>query len=66
MRMKGTNSMINMIYYILSMCLMNYIYSSIQTLLVKLESKDWVSLCESLNTVRQLAIFHKEKLLDML
>lgn len=37
-----------------------------QTLLVRLESKDWVLLCESLNNVRQIAIYHKEKLLDIL
>ncbi|CAA7409711.1 unnamed protein product [Spirodela intermedia] len=39
---------------------------SLSTLLVRLESKDWVLLCESLNNVRQIAIYHKEKLLDML
>ncbi|XP_078431391.1 uncharacterized protein LOC144703158 [Wolffia australiana] len=39
---------------------------TLSSLSVKLESKDWVVLCESLNNVRQVAIFHKEKLLDML
>lgn len=37
-----------------------------QTLLAGLDSKDWVVVCESLNNVRRLSIFHKEALLDML
>lgn len=38
----------------------------LQTLLVQLESKDWVSVCEALNNVRRLTIFHKEVMLEML
>ncbi|EHA8587524.1 putative protein FAM179B [Cocos nucifera] len=40
--------------------------SSLNTLLTRLDSKDWVLICEALNNVRQLAIYHKEKLLEML
>uniref|UniRef100_A0A1D1XZQ9 Protein FAM179A n=1 Tax=Anthurium amnicola TaxID=1678845 RepID=A0A1D1XZQ9_9ARAE len=40
--------------------------SSCSTLLARLNSKDWVLLCEALNNVRQISIYHKEKLLDML
>ncbi|MQM15552.1 hypothetical protein Taro_048496 [Colocasia esculenta] len=39
---------------------------SLSTLLARLESKDWVLVCEALNNVRQISIYHKEKLLDML
>lgn len=35
-------------------------------LLAGLESKDWVVVCESLNNVRRLSIFHKEAMLDTL
>ncbi|XP_026660724.1 uncharacterized protein LOC103707842 isoform X2 [Phoenix dactylifera] len=40
--------------------------SSLNTLLARLDSKDWVSICEALNNVRQLSIYHKEELLEML
>ncbi|PKA59138.1 endoribonuclease Dicer [Apostasia shenzhenica] len=36
------------------------------TLLARLDSKDWVSVCEALNNVRQLSFYHMEKLTDML
>ncbi|XP_050382729.1 uncharacterized protein LOC126799546 [Argentina anserina] len=39
---------------------------SLKTLVTGLDSKDWVLLCEALNTVRQLSIFHKEAMLDKL
>uniref|UniRef100_A0A5B7A530 TOG domain-containing protein n=1 Tax=Davidia involucrata TaxID=16924 RepID=A0A5B7A530_DAVIN len=39
---------------------------SLKTLLVGLESKDWVLVCEELNNVRRLSIFHKEAMLEML
>ncbi|XP_044465210.1 uncharacterized protein LOC123195518 [Mangifera indica] len=38
----------------------------LKTLLAGMDSKDWVLVCESLNNVRRLSIFHKESLLDML
>ncbi|KAJ8775125.1 hypothetical protein K2173_020129 [Erythroxylum novogranatense] len=40
--------------------------SNVKTLLAGLDSKDWVLVCESLNDVRRLSIFHREALLDML
>ncbi|KAK2661817.1 hypothetical protein Ddye_000391 [Dipteronia dyeriana] len=40
--------------------------TSIKTLLVGLDSKDWVLVCEALNNVRRLSLFHKESVLDML
>ncbi|KAL6994322.1 hypothetical protein U1Q18_012429 [Sarracenia purpurea var. burkii] len=39
---------------------------SLKILLSGLESKDWVLVCEALNDVRRLSIFHKEKMLSML
>ncbi|KAJ4773212.1 ARM repeat superfamily protein [Rhynchospora pubera] len=36
------------------------------TLMTRLESKDWVTICEGLNNVRQISLFHKEKLLEQL
>ncbi|KAG6534919.1 uncharacterized protein LOC121991367 [Zingiber officinale] len=36
------------------------------TLFSRLDSKDWVSVCEALNNVRQLSIYHEEKLLEIL
>ncbi|KAG6519685.1 uncharacterized protein LOC121967814 [Zingiber officinale] len=36
------------------------------TLLARLDSKDWISVCEALNNVRQLSIYHGEKLLEIL
>ncbi|KAF8378302.1 hypothetical protein HHK36_029641 [Tetracentron sinense] len=39
---------------------------SLRTLLAGLDSKDWVVVCEALDNVRRLAIFHKESMLDML
>lgn len=38
----------------------------LQTLLAGLDSKDWVLLCDTLNNVRRLSIFHKEAMLDIL
>ncbi|XP_043724589.1 uncharacterized protein LOC122671447 [Telopea speciosissima] len=38
----------------------------LKTLLSGLDSKDWVLVCEALNNVRRLSIFHKEAMLDML
>ncbi|KAK4367470.1 hypothetical protein RND71_011262 [Anisodus tanguticus] len=40
--------------------------TSLKTLLAGLESKDWVSVCEALNDVRRLSLFHKEAMVDML
>ncbi|XP_059670170.1 uncharacterized protein LOC132315785 [Cornus florida] len=39
---------------------------SVKTLSTGLDSKDWVLVCEALNNVRRLSIFHKEAMLDML
>lgn len=39
---------------------------SLKTLLDGLDSKDWVLVCEALNNVRRLSIFHKEAMLNML
>ncbi|XP_010251296.1 PREDICTED: uncharacterized protein LOC104593228 [Nelumbo nucifera] len=39
---------------------------SLKTLLAGLDSKDWVLVCEALNNVRRLSIFHKEAMLEML
>ncbi|XP_022884049.1 uncharacterized protein LOC111400848 [Olea europaea var. sylvestris] len=38
----------------------------LKTLLSRLDSKDWVSVCEALNDVRRLSIFHKELIVGML
>ncbi|KAL2528882.1 ARM repeat superfamily protein [Forsythia ovata] len=38
----------------------------LKTLLTGLGSKDWVSVCEALNNVRRLSIFHKEVVLGIL
>ncbi|KAJ4960179.1 hypothetical protein NE237_020089 [Protea cynaroides] len=38
----------------------------LKTLVAGLDSKDWVLVCEALNNVRRLSIFHKEAMLDML
>ncbi|XP_062151349.1 uncharacterized protein LOC133859820 [Alnus glutinosa] len=40
--------------------------TSLKTLLAGLESKDWILVCDALNNVRRLSIFHKEAMLDML
>uniref|UniRef100_A0ACD5Y7W0 Uncharacterized protein n=1 Tax=Avena sativa TaxID=4498 RepID=A0ACD5Y7W0_AVESA len=40
--------------------------TSLSSLLARLDSKDWVKTCEALNNVRQLAIYHKEKLQELL
>lgn len=40
--------------------------ATFNTLMARLDSKDWVSVCEALNNVRQLSIYHKEKLTDLL
>ena len=37
-----------------------------QTLVKRLDSKDWVMTCEALNNVRQLAMYHKERLQELL
>jgi hypothetical protein len=39
---------------------------TLQSVLAGLESKEWVSVCESLNNVRRLCIFHKETMRDTL
>ncbi|CAJ2665456.1 protein FAM179B-like protein [Trifolium pratense] len=38
----------------------------LKTLLAGLNSKDWVLVCDTLNNVRRLSIFHKEAMLDIL
>ncbi|KEH24867.1 putative armadillo-like helical protein [Medicago truncatula] len=38
----------------------------VKTLLAGLDSKDWVLVCDTLNNVRRLSIFHKEAMLDIL
>ncbi|KAL0343982.1 UNVERIFIED_CONTAM: hypothetical protein Sangu_1285600 [Sesamum angustifolium] len=40
--------------------------SGVETLLSGLGSKNWVSVCDSLNNVRRLSIYHKEAIIDML
>lgn len=40
--------------------------AALNTLLERLNSKDWVLVCEALNNVRQISVFHKEKLLENL
>ncbi|CAI9758608.1 unnamed protein product [Fraxinus pennsylvanica] len=40
--------------------------NGLKTLLSRLDSKDWVSVCEALNDVRRLSIFHKEAIVGML
>ncbi|XP_062106827.1 uncharacterized protein LOC133818129 isoform X2 [Humulus lupulus] len=40
--------------------------TSLKMLLSGLDSKDWVLVCDSLNNVRRLSLFHKEAMLDML
>lgn len=40
--------------------------SVVQTFLAGLDSKDWISVCESLNDVRRLSIFHKEAMCNIL
>ncbi|KAM7278083.1 hypothetical protein ACFE04_005217 [Oxalis oulophora] len=39
---------------------------SLKTILSGLDSKDWVFVCESLNNLRRLSIFHRDALLHML
>ncbi|KAL2523360.1 ARM repeat superfamily protein [Forsythia ovata] len=38
----------------------------LKTLLSRLDSKDWSSVCEALNDVRRLSIFHKEAIVGVL
>ncbi|PIA62061.1 hypothetical protein AQUCO_00200204v1 [Aquilegia coerulea] len=38
----------------------------LSTLLVGLDSKDWVLVCEALNNVRRLSIFHRDAMFDKL
>ncbi|VYS66847.1 unnamed protein product [Arabidopsis thaliana] len=38
----------------------------LKSVLAGLESKDWISLCDALNNVRRLSIFHKEEMMHML
>ncbi|CAH8370560.1 unnamed protein product [Eruca vesicaria subsp. sativa] len=38
----------------------------LKTVLAGLDSKDWVSVCDALNNVRRLSIFHKEAMLHLL
>ncbi|KAJ4729189.1 ARM repeat superfamily protein [Melia azedarach] len=40
--------------------------ASLKMLVAGLDSKDWVVVCEALNNVRRLSIFHKESMFDML
>ncbi|RCV32024.1 hypothetical protein SETIT_6G225000v2 [Setaria italica] len=40
--------------------------ATLSTLVKRLDSKDWVMTCEALNNVRQLAIYHKERLQELL
>lgn len=40
--------------------------TSLSTLVVRLDSKDWVCVCEALNNVRQISLYHREKLSEML
>ncbi|XP_054800309.1 uncharacterized protein LOC129304611 [Prosopis cineraria] len=40
--------------------------SCLKTLLTGLDSKEWVLVCNALNNVRRISIFHKEALLDIL
>lgn len=40
--------------------------TSLKTLLAGLDSKDWVLVCEALNNVRRLSLFHKEAMLELL
>ncbi|XP_075515129.1 uncharacterized protein LOC142549831 [Primulina tabacum] len=40
--------------------------NSLKTLLAGLGSKDWVSVCDALNNVRRLSIFHKEDIAGIL
>ncbi|VAI74423.1 unnamed protein product [Triticum turgidum subsp. durum] len=40
--------------------------TSLSTLLARLDSKDWIKTCEALNNVRQLAIYHKQRLQELL
>ncbi|XP_066331014.1 uncharacterized protein [Miscanthus floridulus] len=39
---------------------------ALSTLAKRLDSKDWVMTCEALNNVRQLAMYHKERLQELL
>lgn len=39
---------------------------SLKAILPGLDSKDWVSVCEALNNVRRLSLFHKQVMLDTL
>ncbi|MFS7956189.1 hypothetical protein Hanom_Chr07g00651641 [Helianthus anomalus] len=45
---------------------LTHIDTSLKMLIPGLESKDWVLLCEALNNVRRLSIYHKEALEDIL
>ncbi|KAL1211301.1 hypothetical protein V5N11_023326 [Cardamine amara subsp. amara] len=38
----------------------------LKSLVTDLDSKDWVLVCDALNTVRRLSIFHKEEMMPML
>ncbi|CAN8256288.1 unnamed protein product [Cochlearia groenlandica] len=40
--------------------------SVLKSVLAGLESKDWVAVCDALNNVRRLSIFHKELMMDIL
>ncbi|XP_066363355.1 uncharacterized protein [Miscanthus floridulus] len=40
--------------------------AALSTLVKRLDSKDWVMTCEALNNVRQLAMYHKERLQELL
>ncbi|KAK9113799.1 hypothetical protein Syun_020596 [Stephania yunnanensis] len=45
---------------------LDYADSCLDTLLAGLESKDWVLLCEALNNVRRLSIYHREAMTEMM
>ncbi|KAK8939839.1 hypothetical protein KSP40_PGU016883 [Platanthera guangdongensis] len=40
--------------------------ATLDTLMGRLDSKNWISVCEALNNVRQLSVYHKDKLINLL
>ncbi|GAA0145757.1 non-motor microtubule binding protein [Lithospermum erythrorhizon] len=44
----------------------NDVNLTLETLLAGLDSKEWLIVCEALNNVRRLSVYHKEAMLDML
>jgi hypothetical protein len=64
---------ISLCFFTSSLCLLVLVraefyrfYFTQQTLAKRLDSKDWVMTCEALNNVRQLAMYHKERLQELL